>query len=523
MLQEQSIHSMKNARLGLIVLLALIFIALLLRTGWVADDAYITMRTVDNFAHGHGLTWNTNERVQAYTHPLWMFLLTGAYLVTHDAYWATLGLSLLFSTLAMVVFLASSQGGAGGLLLGWAILMLSNAFIDYSTSGLENAASHLIAIAFAVLLLRERQSFSDRETFLLSLLAGLGAFNRLDTVLLFIPALALVFLDKRSLRTVALILAGFAPFILWEIFSLIYYGFFLPNTYYAKLNTGIAEPILLSRGLIYFLNSILRDPLTLIMTGWALFFSFMGDMKYKILAAGIVAYLAYVAWIGGDFMSGRFFSLPLLLSAYMLVRHLQTAGWAYRAIALTLVIGLGLLAPVPSFSQPSQTSLTSSFGGVDDEQAWYYPYTGLANWGPHHPLPDREQEWVAMGRDLQESGQRIYVGPATGFLGYYAGPQVHIIDRFALADALLARLPVPPDRSWRIGHFKRYLPQGYEATLAKGENNIKDPSLAEYYGYLSEIIRGPIWTAKRWSAIWRMNTGGYDYLIRQFLRDNPGL
>lgn len=519
MLQENPTHNMKNARLGLIVLLALIFIALLLRTGWVADDAFITMRTVDNFTHGYGLTWNTDERVQAYTHPLWMFLLTGAYLVTHDAYWATLGLSLLFSALTMAVFLAGSPAGEGSLLLGGAILLLSNAFVDYSTSGLENAGSHLIAIAFAILYLRERQSFSDRDVFLLSLLAGLAAFNRTDTLFIFIPALAFILLSGPSLRRAALVLAGFTPFILWEIFSLIYYGFLLPNTYYAKLNTGIAESILLRRGLLYFLNSLLRDPLTLIVIGWALFFSFAGDRKERILAGGIVAYLAYIAYIGGDFMSGRYFSLPLLLSAYLLVRHLRLASPTYQGIALALVIALGLVAPVPSFLQPTQFS--ANFAGVDDEQAWYYPYTGLSHLAPHHPLPDQEQEWVVLGRRLRETGQKVYVVPVTGFIAYYAGPQVHIIDRFALGDALLARLPIPADSNWRAGHFKRYLPMGYEATFSKGQNNIKDPSLAEYYDHLSQIIRGPIWSKERWLAIWRMNTGGYEYLIQQYLANAP--
>jgi arabinofuranosyltransferase len=46
---------------------------------WLCDDAYITFRTVDNFIHGYGLTWNVAERVQAYTHPLWMLLLSGVY------------------------------------------------------------------------------------------------------------------------------------------------------------------------------------------------------------------------------------------------------------------------------------------------------------------------------------------------------------------------------------------------------------------------------------------------------------
>ena len=34
---------------------------------------------------------------------------------------------------------------------------------------------------------------------------------------------------------------GFIPLIAWELFSLIYYGFLLPNTAYAKLNTGLPQ------------------------------------------------------------------------------------------------------------------------------------------------------------------------------------------------------------------------------------------------------------------------------------------
>ncbi len=53
-----------------IVLLLAAIALLALKCAWVSDDAYITFRTVDNFVHGHGLRWNTGERVQAYTNPL---------------------------------------------------------------------------------------------------------------------------------------------------------------------------------------------------------------------------------------------------------------------------------------------------------------------------------------------------------------------------------------------------------------------------------------------------------------------
>ena len=69
----------------LVAILAL-FSILYLFSAWVADDAYITFRTIENFHHGYGLRWNTIERVQSYTHPLWMFnLLIGKYII-NDLY-----------------------------------------------------------------------------------------------------------------------------------------------------------------------------------------------------------------------------------------------------------------------------------------------------------------------------------------------------------------------------------------------------------------------------------------------------
>jgi hypothetical protein len=59
----------------LVRLLLALYLLLLVRTAWTSDDAFITLRTVENFLGGDGLTWNTFERVQAYTHPLWMLAL----------------------------------------------------------------------------------------------------------------------------------------------------------------------------------------------------------------------------------------------------------------------------------------------------------------------------------------------------------------------------------------------------------------------------------------------------------------
>ena len=82
---------------------ALVFAVILIRTAWMSDDAYITLRTVDNFVHGYGLTWNVAERVQSYTHPLWMFLLSAVYFVTREAYYSTMALGAVVSLAALIL------------------------------------------------------------------------------------------------------------------------------------------------------------------------------------------------------------------------------------------------------------------------------------------------------------------------------------------------------------------------------------------------------------------------------------
>jgi len=56
------------------LLVTALLIFSVVRSAWLCDDAFITFRTADNFIHGYGLTWNVAERVQTYTHPLWLFL-----------------------------------------------------------------------------------------------------------------------------------------------------------------------------------------------------------------------------------------------------------------------------------------------------------------------------------------------------------------------------------------------------------------------------------------------------------------
>ena len=50
---------------------------------------------------------------------------------------------------------------------------------------------------------------------------------------------------------------------LWLVFATIYYGFPLPNTYYAKVANGIPRSLMIARGSRIVLNSVSHDPITL--------------------------------------------------------------------------------------------------------------------------------------------------------------------------------------------------------------------------------------------------------------------
>ena len=130
--------------------LIILYLITVFLTAWLSDDAYITFRSVNNFINGYGLTWNIGERVQAYTHPLWMFMLSGFYFLTSELYYTPMFLSIVISLLTFYVLLKKISISAGSSIVVGLILIFSKAFIDYSTSGLENPLTHLLIVLFFV-------------------------------------------------------------------------------------------------------------------------------------------------------------------------------------------------------------------------------------------------------------------------------------------------------------------------------------------------------------------------------------
>jgi arabinofuranosyltransferase len=513
--------SVRRTRSSLIALALACFLFIIARDSWLSDDAYITLRTVDNFIHGYGLTWNVDERVQVYTHPLWMWLLSALYFCTHEMYYSVLVLSLILSVLAVglvAVYLARSL--ALGLL---AILLLaaSKAFVDYSTSGLENPLTHLLLVLFLLVYFSER--WGRHRLFYLALLAALATVNRMDTVLLYLPALVYSFCQSPGWKRLGAVLLGFVPLVVWEGFALWYYGFLFPNTAYAKLDTGIGTAQLLAQGVGYLTSSVKFDPLLCIVMAAGFVLTIAGrQWRHVSLLVGVALYLLYVLKIGGDFMAGRFLTAPYLLMVVLLVRH-RWPGWQGMWVPALVGIALccGVLVPNSRWYPFYTSPVLVDARGIADERAVYVDATGIATALRGVQVP--ASPYAQAGVQSRVSHQKVLVVlNRVGFLGYTAGPSVHIVDLPALSEPLLARLPAEPN--WRIGHFHRQIPAGYLATLASGKNVIHNRALGLYYEKLHEIIAGPLFDGQRLVEILKFNAGAYNDLLSQYLRqaDHPG-
>lgn len=519
--QPRQSNSKTSARRAPKLLLAISLLAyslIVLRHGWIVDDAYITLRTVDNLFEGHGLVWNIGERVQAYTHPLWMLLICCVHAITDEFFYSLIVLGAVVSTLALAlvsVRLARSEAVGAALVV---LATLSHAFVDYSTGGLENPLSHLL---FAIAAWIYFGRFPDARRFgFLWLIGGLAILTRPDNAVLLAPVVVSAGVQawRRGVGVRALARAAALasiPWLCWELFSLFYYGLLVPNTALAKLNTGIPKHELIQQGFFYLIATLDADPLTLLVIAAGIAVPLVTrDRKTLPLAIGIGLHLMYVISIGGDFMLGRFLTAPMFVSLIVL-SQLRGLGPA-RIGALTVAFAaVGLSASPSTLELNSATTPATGTARTErritDERVLFFDDASLLSAHRTRDMPDHKWRW--MGDRGAKPGKRTITAIAMGYRGLAVGPKVHVIDRAALTDPLLSRLPALYDPRWMTGHYLRVIPPGYEDTLETGGNQLKDRRLAELYDRVHLVVSGPLWSRDRLAAIWWLNTGGPESLI----------
>jgi len=489
------------------------------------DDAYISFRSVDNLIHGHGLRWNTFERVQAFTNTLWTLTLAAFVSVTGEIYYTALLLEIGLSVLAVWLLARGARTTmiAAGCV---ATLSLSKAFVDYSTSGLENALSHVLVVLFAAEYLSSAGP-SPRRLRRLTLYASLGLLNRLDLAVLFFPCLVEAAWATRPswstrsgrIELLAALAVGASPFVAWELFSLFYYGALIPNSALAKLTSGVPTSSLMGYGLSYFRDSFAGDPLTLLVTVFGVCAGLArGDRRTRSLAAGVVLSLAYVLCVGGCHMSGRFFTVPLVVAVAILSRVSWPGSTRLLASGAVTALAAAWMGRFPTLTNEYFSQRSEWNYHIGDYRRVELSKTGLLTRSASQLGP--EHDWIALGKAARDRPDEVPIWGGMGFAGYYAGPDVSAIDEYGLTDPLLSRLPIPDGRhqtNIMMGHFQRSIPDGYEATVRhRGKNEIRHPALHAYYDKLAFVTQGPLWSGRRLLATLMLNLGAYRSLLDDY-------
>ncbi|MDQ1246990.1 MAG: arabinofuranosyltransferase [Actinomycetota bacterium] len=514
---------------------------------WVGDDALITLRTALNAAHGWGWGFNATEAVQGYTHPLWfgLWLLAGS--ATGNWLGTAMVMGVVATAAAVLLALAPGRSGPRIVLIG-GLLLLSNAFVEYATSGLENPLGYLLFAALIAVSSADRRAVAAAA--LTGLLVAALVLTRMDYVLLFLPAAALWTWQRRDNVRALVAAAGAAllPVGLWFGWAYVTYGYVLPATYEAKTNLAIPRGQLIETGWYYLSFSLRHDPATVVMLAvGAVLLLRWGTAMQRSWLVGIALYLAYVVWIGGDFMIGRFVAVPVLICAALCARvdlpdrigrvidGPPVAGTGSRALAyLTAVVavmavaivGVLLGSPATTLARPTTQRWEPMEIVLSDERGVYaVKYGGvgdyLRNLGKARASDGAAGQSV-FADDSREPLELINTplwqieraadqwpdnpGPAAlpervvsacGGLGVIAvmnGPRVHVVDECALTDRFLAALPGgDPDMVALPGHMRRQVPEGYLDAVRRGDAGlVLDPAQSARLTAVWDRIRSQI-------------------------------
>ena len=328
---------------------------------FLTDDAFISFRYARNLAQGHGLVFNPGfERVEGYTNFLWVLVLAAWSRVGIAPEVAASPLSLIATAglWALVAWFARRLAGAGpawwAALLAPFALALTRSVAVWSTGGLETRVFELLLVAAVLRGVVEVESAAAGRPRrpVAPWLFGLACLTRPDGLLPALAAAALgaLWLSRRQrldARRWAMAWLPFAALVGGHlVFRRLYYGDWLPNTYYAK----VGGTLWWSAGGAYLAAFALEYALWLWLplAGWgAAALARRGRGAVPLLFAGVVLpHAAYVAAVGGDYFEYRPLDLGfpfLFLLAGEGVRAIATApgrSWVAAGAASAALIGL---------------------------------------------------------------------------------------------------------------------------------------------------------------------------------------
>lgn len=469
------------------------------------DDAMISMRYAYNIAHGLGAVWNAGERVEGFTNPLWVGFMTLIHLLPIPLAKTSLvvqwtGALFMLGTLYFVRRIVEHFTDDLFAMLGAVALTAFYApLISWDLLGMEVSLLACLLSGVTVLILNEGERFNPWVPVLL----GLSTLVRFDMAVPALVILAVLFIAKREQRR---------PILLWGLGALIvflgvqtlarwfYYGEWLPNTYYLKVE-GWNLTLRILRGL-YALTQFAYT------FNWVLFLLPLGlllfrrDWKVMLLLALAAGQAAYSVYVGGDAWeehggANRYIaiSMPVFFAALMVtVEELRKRAQGMFAShpwtgPLTRLAWLILLA----FTLLNVNALIGEWKSIE---RWSFQRR------PDYTAGNENNLRIALA--LQETTRP---GASVAVIGAgtipYLLPDRYAIDLLGKADPLIAHGPVrapmsiadipnmrPGHMKWNYARSLGELEPDVIVSLWEGTSAEAEPYLQNYaYAVIGEKIR----------------------------------
>lgn len=454
-----------------IVILLLLFYYSFLSRIWVAEDAYISFRHIQNFWEGYGLTFNINSKIEGFTHPLWIFFLILITFFGIPMHFGSLLLGVIFTSLGMFILFYKFVYKKEKLNFFNKILLIipfyfivHDGFRDFWTSGMEFSLTFLLLS----ILLANIANKEIKNPILLSTILSLLYLTRPELGIFYIYyGLILLFSGNSNNLKINFInfLLYIFPFIAiaggYHLFRWFYYEDLFPTTFYAK-----SSKILWKEGIYYIWHTLIYSPFLL-----PTLFAFVVSLIFRKVQENylirdfipVFVHILYLITIGGDFMAYRFL-LPDLTIIYVYF-HIYFA----KIIKKEQIILIGnfillLLSVYYLFGKKFHTPV--------EKNLIVHEYRAYNN--KKQPWKEKwffiQHKWFERGKVFKELEKCLEYEPfiitnswldakcapeddyGLGYFGYASGPKVIIIDQLGITDKEVA---LTGKTIWnRVGHNK---------------------------------------------------------------------
>ncbi|MEO8513598.1 MAG: hypothetical protein ABI543_08565 [Ignavibacteria bacterium] len=434
---------------------------------FIQDDSFITFRYVKNFTDGNGLVFNIGEKVEGYTCFLWVILLSGVKSLGFNFISASQVLGIISSmlTLLFTYFISSriftkDKGAAFNLVFSLAavtLLATNGSFAFWAVSGMETGLFACLTTLGIYLYLRELKDYSDSIP-LSSLVFFFAALTRPEGNLIFavtvvhkiIYTLKYKKTDITSTQSNALfsrnnlVWAGIyvIPALIFMIWRYSYYGYLMPNTFYAKTGSSLEY---YSAGLDYtwtFIKSYGFYGLFVLIALYTLT-SKERFYSYLYLVMIFVVFTLYVIFVGGDVLRPNRFFVPVMPVLFILVQEglamLTELFDKKREMVIGAVVGIVFTAGLSYYTFSTESQVLKGYANLEKGLVDKMKISG--NW-----LKNKQSQ----------AGRQLTVGATTiGAISYYS--EVTLIDMLGLTDKEIAHnpLPIPEISSKNVGWRER--------------------------------------------------------------------